>query len=253
MPTNGEILDEIKSKAKASDVYTKTQVDDALGGKLGINDTAQNSLKLGGFPLTSTSHYHKEIKNCIPLIKGDSVMEVGKYMDFHDVNKNEVSDADVRIEVSAMLNDVGNPIDYKGVMNFQASSLRLNGNNIATTAWVRNNFYQHTISNGATIHTTDWVCIGTSITIPSGYKAIIQCTRDWYSGKPMGVALLNKSTDFALRDAIAINDIDIGGYDTNILNVVAIVDVGTYYVWSRTNNSAESYAFEEIRAFVFKE
>lgn len=50
-----------------------------VDGKLGKNEKAVDSAKLGGFPLNDIKKYF----NGVPSIRNDGVMEVGKYIDFH--------------------------------------------------------------------------------------------------------------------------------------------------------------------------
>lgn len=58
-----------------------------------FNGIATNSAKLGGYSLTNENNYF----NVIPLIRDDGVMEVGHYLDFHNVSPS-TSDYNVRIQ-----------------------------------------------------------------------------------------------------------------------------------------------------------
>lgn len=58
-----------------------------------FNGLAANSQKLGGYSLTNGNNYF----NVIPLISDDGVMEVGHYLDFHNVSPS-TSNYNVRIQ-----------------------------------------------------------------------------------------------------------------------------------------------------------
>lgn len=58
-----------------------------------FNGIATNSAKLGGYSLTNGNNYF----NVIPLVRADGIMEVGHYLDFHDVSP-DTSDYNVRIQ-----------------------------------------------------------------------------------------------------------------------------------------------------------
>lgn len=58
-----------------------------------FNGIATNSAKLGGYSLTNENNYF----NVIPLIRDDGVMEVGHYLDFHNVSPS-TSNYNVRIQ-----------------------------------------------------------------------------------------------------------------------------------------------------------
>lgn len=75
------------------------RMDAAISGtvqRLGIAvdkaKSADNSAKLGGFPLTSDKKYFE----VVPFIRNDGVMEVGKYFDFHTTS-NSAADYNVRL------------------------------------------------------------------------------------------------------------------------------------------------------------
>lgn len=63
-----------------------------VDGKLGKNEKAVDSAKLGGFPLNDIKKYF----NGVPSIRNDGVMEVGKYIDFHTTS-DDTSDYAARI------------------------------------------------------------------------------------------------------------------------------------------------------------
>ena len=63
-----------------------------VDGKLGKNEKAVDSAKLGGFPLNDIKRYF----NGVPSIRNDGVMEVGKYIDFH-ATSDDTSDYAARI------------------------------------------------------------------------------------------------------------------------------------------------------------
>lgn len=63
-----------------------------VDGKLGKNEKAVDSAKLGGFPLNDIKKYF----NGVPSIRNDGVMEVGKYIDFHTTS-DDTSDYVARI------------------------------------------------------------------------------------------------------------------------------------------------------------
>lgn len=58
-----------------------------------FNGIATNSAKLGGYSLTNGNNYF----NVIPLIRDDGVMEIGHYLDFHNVSPS-TSNYNVRIQ-----------------------------------------------------------------------------------------------------------------------------------------------------------
>lgn len=58
-----------------------------------FNGLAANSQKLGGYSLTNGNNYF----NVVPLIRNDGVMEVGHYLDFHNVSPSSI-DYNVRIQ-----------------------------------------------------------------------------------------------------------------------------------------------------------
>ena len=63
-----------------------------VDGKLGKNEKAVDSAKLGGFLLNDIKKYF----NGVPSIRNDGVMEVGKYIDFHTTS-DDTSDYAARI------------------------------------------------------------------------------------------------------------------------------------------------------------
>lgn len=58
-----------------------------------FNGIATNSAKLGGYSLTNGDNYF----NVIPLVRADGVMEVGRYLDFHNTSPSTF-DYDVRVQ-----------------------------------------------------------------------------------------------------------------------------------------------------------
>lgn len=76
------------SLSAAQGKVLKTLVD----GKLGKNEKAVDSAKLGELPLNDIKRYF----NGVPFIRNDGVMEVGKYIDFH-ATSDDTSDYAARI------------------------------------------------------------------------------------------------------------------------------------------------------------
>ena len=74
--------------ASVKPTYTASEV-----GALGVNGTATNASKLGGFPPV-----YRPGENCIPTIDSAGVMEIGKYIDFHTLDEGDGVDYSLRIE-----------------------------------------------------------------------------------------------------------------------------------------------------------
>lgn len=90
----------------------------------------------------------------------------------------------------------------------------------------------------------DWVYLGTNITVPAGCFAIVYAIRSWNSGRPKGVSI---STSSSSRNPVASNNSDPNSaLYSPTLTAVAIVDSGTYYLFSRAEAGISAERMEAI-------
>lgn len=109
-------------------------------------------------------------------------------------------------------------------------------------------FINNNGGNDKTVSTTGWVYLGTNITIPDGYVAILYAQRGYHTGKPNGVCISTSSTDMA-NVIRAINQPTDAEYNSHIVHVAMLAGAGTYYLWSK---GAIGISSEFIHAILIK-
>lgn len=111
------------------------------------------------------------------------------------------------------------------------------------------------ISNVQSFSATDWIYLGTSVTVPSGKSAILFGARLWSSGMPTGICISSSNTEITSNNIVASNVISgSDDYSHYVITVTAIVPAGSYYLWSKSDNASsnvEQVSREYLRMIVF--
>lgn len=102
----------------------------------------------------------------------------------------------------------------------------------------------NTGGSGNQVSNEEWVYLGTNITVPAGCFAIIYAIRSWNTGRPKEVSI---STSSSSRNPVASNNSDPNSaLYFSTLTAVAIVDSGTYYLFSRAEAGISTERMEAI-------
>lgn len=100
---------------------------------------------------------------------------------------------------------------------------------------------------GKEVSTTDWVYLGTHITIPPNSHALLLARRAYRTGAPLGVCI-SKDSEAVSTNIVAIEQPTTDMYNNHALNVSTCVEPGTYYLWSKGNTGESS---EVLYALIF--
>ena len=169
---------------------------------ISISGTAANATQLGGIGVSSTSD-NGSVWNMIPRIKSNGVVELGRFLDFHNTSNSGV-DFNVRLDTGGTTNSLfitpegGTATRVVTESNINSTAVTLSGSQ--TISGVKT-FANNTIFSN-TVTATNFIGPSTGLTLSNGAAGTVSRT---VTNKAIDLATV---TDFsAVGDNVTINDV----------------------------------------------